>query len=200
MGTNYFMEYKQAKEFLENGNLKECIDYFKSNNYMLEYGYSLMLSGDLENAEKIFRLYPTHRGDWAIKLIPLMQGIVGIIPTYFEIRSFLEIDITLLLKSGQTNFVQYILGGADVFQNVNRESYKFLGRALLKNGFMTSAKMFLDKSISDYYRDPELHYLFVEYYLMNNHTENALYAIENCLKINSDYYPAKLMKEKLLNK
>lgn len=194
------MEYSEAIKLLENGKPRECMDYFKTNNYMLEYGYSLLLSGDLQNAEKIFRLYPSHRGNWAIKLIPLMQGIVGNIPTYFEIRSFLEIDITLLAKSKQIDFIQYILGGADVFQNVNRESYKFLGRALLKNNFITSAKTFLDKSIADYYRDPELHYLFVEYYLMNNHTENALYALENCLRINPDYYPAKVTKEKLLNK
>ncbi len=194
------MQYKEALALLENGKPNECVDYFKSNNHMLEYGYSLMLLGDLEGADKVFRLYPSHRGNWATKIIPLMQGVVGNIPAYFEIRNFLEIDIDLLLKSGKTDYVQYILGGADVFQNVNRESYKFLGRVLLKNNLMTSAKMFLDKSISDYYRDPELHYLFVEYYLMNNSIENALYAVENCLRINSDYYPAKVMKQKLLDK
>ncbi|MCM1265361.1 MAG: hypothetical protein NC200_04095 [Candidatus Gastranaerophilales bacterium] len=193
------MNYSEAVNLLENGDILGCIDYFHNNNYKLEYAYALLLSGKLADAERMFRSIDSHRSDWAIKLIPLMQGRVETFPTYFQIRSFLEIDLNLLFKSQQIDYAQYILGGADIFQNINRESYKFLGRVLLKNGYMPSAKMFLDKALSDCYRDCELHYLFVEYYIAHNDFENAKRALENCLRVNPDYYPAKCMNKKLCN-
>lgn len=193
------MDYSEALKLLENGKIDDCIKYFKENKFNLEYGYALMLSGDLDSAQRIFSSIDSRRADWALKIIPLMQGRISDKPTYFQIRSFLEIDLTLLFKAGQKEYVQYILGGADIFQNINRESYKFIGRALLKNGYTESAKMFLDKSLSDFYRDPELHYLFVEYYLMNNDYVNAKRAVENCLKVNPDYFPAKQTEQKLIH-
>ena len=193
------MDYLEALNLFENGKIDECIDYFNENDYQLEYAYSLLLSGRLNEAERCFRMIDSHRADWAIKIIPLIQGKVETFHTYFQIRNFLEIDLNLLFKAKQIDYAQYILGGADFFQNINRESYKFLGRVLLKNGYLSSSKIFLDKALSDCYRDCELHYLFVEYYLAGNDYVNAKRALENCLRVNPDYCPAQRMSEKLVN-
>lgn len=184
------MNYKQALEYLENGKIDFCIDFFKDSGNRLEYGYSLMLKGKLEGAANILSSINSIRADWAIKLIPIMQGYLGELPTYFQVRNFLEIDITLLFKAGMPDYVEYILGAAETFYDINRESYKFFARALLKNGYLNAAKAFLDKSLDVCWRDPELHYLFVEYYMINNDGKNAKKALDNCLEVSPDYFPA----------
>jgi len=189
------MDYIKAKELLEHGHPEDCTDFFKENNYPLEYGYALVLSGDLENAYKVFSSIDSHRADWMLKLIPIMQKSFSLYPTYFQIRNFLEIDLSMLFKTNQIEYINNILLASEMFQSVNNESFKCIGRALLKNGFPNEAKVFFDKSMENYYRDVELHYLFVEYYLYINDIENAKKSVENCLKLNPDYYPAKRMKE-----
>ena len=87
------INYDLAKKELEAGKTKDCEDFFKSNGYNLEYGYCLLLDGNLSNAEIVLRQVDSIRADWAVKLIPFMQGYVEILPTYFQIRNFLEIDI-----------------------------------------------------------------------------------------------------------
>ena len=191
------MNYNEALQYLEQGEISACKDYFRDNGYKLEYGYTLMLSDNHDEAEKIFNMISSLRADWALKLIPIMQGYLDNIPTYFQIRNFLEIDINLLFKASQKNYVEYILGAADSFQSVNTESYKFLGRVLLKNGYMNASKIFLDKSSDVCWRDPELQYLYVEYYLMNNDIANACKAVDNCLRVSPEYYPAISMQKKL---
>lgn len=190
------MDYKQAKKLLEEGKPSLCIDYFKENGYLLEYGYSLLLLGDLDGADNIFSKLNSVRSDWARKLIPMMQGHIYDYPTYFQIRNFLEIDITMLLKAGLKDYVQYVIGAADSLYDINSETYKFVARALLKNGYAKNAKAYLDKC-SDYcYKDRELHFLIAEYYMFYNDIENACSAARKCLKLSADYYPAIQLLEK----
>ena len=193
------MDYKEALQHLENGEIKSCIDYFKNNHYELEYGYSLMLSNKLNDAKEIFANIQSIRADWANIIISIMQGTINKRPTYFQIRNFIEIDINLLFKVKLTKHIEYILGAAETFQEINSETCKFLGRVLLKNNCLNSAKYFLDKAVDYFYNDVELHFLFVEYYLECNDTINAQKALNNCLRISPEYYPAILMKKKFEN-
>lgn len=192
--TNKLMNYKEAEKLLEEGKAEKCIDYFKKNNHILEYAYALVLTGDTDKAQEVLKTIDSVRSDWLKKLIPMMKGYVMEYPTYFQIRNFLEIDLTMLIKSGRIEDAQYILGAADVFQEINSESYKFIARAMLKNGYSDMSKQYLDKSSFYYYNDVELHYLYVEYYLYKKDFENAKNAVEKCLKINPEYFPAKKTK------
>lgn len=184
------MDYKEAKILLEEGKAGECIDYFKDNQYLLEYGYSLMLSGDLESAKEIFSKLNSVRSDWAVKLIYMMGGNIYDYPTYFQIRNFLEIDITMLLRAGQKEYVQYIIGAADSLYGINNEIYKFVARALLKNNYATDAKNYIDISLDCNYNDAELHFLNAEYFLYCKDIKNACLAAKKCLNISPEYYPA----------
>lgn len=191
------MDYIEAVNFLENGNAKKSIDFFKDNDYLLEYAYSLFMLGKFDEAKKIFGDIDSRRADWAKKIISIVQNQFVGYPTYFQIRSFLEIDIDMLIKNRQIDFVQQILNYANFFNQINNESYKFFGRVLLKNGYPDGCKFFLDKSKDVCYNDSELQFLYVEYYLFINDIENTKKAIEKCLAVNSEYYPAKRIKVKL---
>lgn len=184
------MDYKTAEKLLENGKKNEVREYFKKNNYLLEYGYCLLLGGELDSAKEILAPLTSTRAEWAVNIIALIKNVYGEIPTYFQIRNFLEIDISLFIKYKKFEYVQKILDSIDFFQEINPETYKFVGRALLKNNYMGSAKILFDKSCSEYYNDVELHYLYAEFYLAHNDKENALKAVNTCLRLNPSYYPA----------
>ena len=100
----------------------------------------------------------------------------------------------------QTDAVAYILGGADLFYSVNCESYKYIARVMMNNGYFETAKTYLDKAKNNTYNDPELHFIFCQFFIHNKDFEKALLAIENCLKILPEYYPAIKIKEALLLK
>ena len=191
------MDYYKAKELLVNGCPSECMDFFKNNGYLLEYGYSLLLSRNLNKAVSVFNNVNSNRADWAKKIISIINDSIDAYPTFFQIRSFLEIDLNLFFNSGNIDYINKILLISNILQQINNESYKFLGRVLLKNDCTNEAKIFLDRSLDSYYNDVELHYLYVEYYLYNNDIDNAKKAVLNCLKINPEYYPAKKTKELL---
>lgn len=184
------MDYLTAVKSLEKGDLS-CMDFFKDNNYPLEYAYSLVLKGELETAQRILLDMDSVRADWLLKLIDIFSGIYNIYPSYFQIRNFLEIDIDMFFKAKCIEYVNALLRMVNVFQDINSESYKCVARVLLKNGYMNESKIFLDKGADDNYNDVELQYLFVEYYLALQDYDNARKRIDICMGINPEYYPAK---------
>ena len=190
-------DYNLAKKKLESG-ITDYKDFFKENGNILEYGYCLILEGQLNEAEQILKTIDSIRADWAVKLIPFMRGHVEILPTYFQIRNFLEIDINLLLLAKQTDSISYILGGADILYSVNCETYKYIARVMMNNGFYDIAKNNLKEARSNTYNDPELHFMYCQYYIKNGEFDKALQSIQECLKILPEYYPAIKIKEALL--
>lgn len=188
------MNYNDAVNKLLDIDIKGCIDFFRKNNYPLEYAYALFLSDKPDEALSVLKNLDSVRADWLYKLISILKGRKEY-PTYFQIRCFLEIDMELLIKAQKIEYVNIILKYIDFFQGINGESYKLAGRCLLKNGYPKESKYFFDKSLNDYYNDMELHYLYVEYFLHFGDKENAKKAIKNCLRINPEYFPAKNMQK-----
>ena len=47
------LDYKKAVKLLEDGNGISLRDYFKENNFLLEYGYTYLLDGNLDKAYEI---------------------------------------------------------------------------------------------------------------------------------------------------
>lgn len=187
------MNYESAKNELINLNFENCEKYFLNNNYILEFGYCELLKGSLDNAKRIFAKVSNRdlRAHWALRMIQFIDGYVTFLPSYFEIRNFLEVDINLLLKARKLDWVEGIINGDDLLFSVNSESYKFIARVLMYNNFQKIAKIYIDKGIDKTYGDPELHIILADYYLFKNDKENAIKTLNNCIKILPGYYPAK---------
>lgn len=191
-------DYENAKTRFLNGDYSVDV-FFKQNNYLLEYAYCKLLSGDINmSATEFSKIKNTDfRANWAIKLVNFIQNSISEMPTYFQIRNFLEIDLNLLLQANQPQFVENIINGADLFYSVNQESYKFISRVMLNNDFTDVALFYLQKAKDKFYCDPEMHLMLANCYLLKGETSQAKSAVYNCLAILPEYFPAKKLLAKI---
>lgn len=185
--------YDDAKIKFLDGDLFSAENFFVQNDFILEYAYCKLLEGDADEAKKAFlSIYKNDlRADWGRKLIQFIQGYVSEVPSYFQIRNFLEIDLNLLIKAGQPDYVENIINGADIFYSINPESYKFIARVMLNNGFQDVAIFYLNKAKDKFYKDPELHLILANCHIQNGDNFRAKASINDCLMILPDYFPAK---------
>lgn len=195
------MDYQLAKEYLTNAQIDKCEDFFRENNYILEYGYCELLKGNVNEARKI--LTPIRdkdlRADWAYLLVQFMNNYIQFMPSYLQVRNFLEIDIALLIKAGLSQAVENVINACDIFYEINQESYKFIARVMFNYDYPTIAKIFLNKGVAKSYNDPELHFIYGNYHLHYKNKLLARHEFETCLDVLPGYYPAKMMLEKLDN-
>lgn len=185
--------YSEAKNKFLSGDFSSAEEFFNENGFILEYAYCKFLAGDSSSAKTIFKSIVNQdlRADWAVKLIQFVEGYVVNVPSYFQIRNFLEIDLNLLIKAGQPNFVENIINGADLFYSMNPESYKFISRVMLYNGYDGIALHYLKKAKDKFYYDPEMHLMLANCYIKTGEIPKAKKAIDACLDMLPNYFPAK---------
>ncbi len=192
--------YEQAKHKLLTFALDdECQSFFEKNNHFLELAYCKVLRGELESAFEIFKSIKNQepRARWGCILCGMLLEKLTPYPTYFELRNFLEIDINLLINYEKGEYVDEIINYANVFSSVNPETYKYFGRVFFNNEIYSYAKFFLERAKNSLFQDPEMHVLLALLYEREGNKEKALHAVENCLSILPEYFPAKELKRKL---
>ncbi len=192
--------YEEAKNKLLTFSLdEECQSFFEKNNYLLELAYCKIFTGKLEAAENLFALTLNEntRSKWGYKLSGILLNKPVQYPTYFELRNFLEIDLNLLINYQKGEYADEVLSYADSFFSVNPEVYKYIGRVFLKNGVYSYAKFFLERAKNYFYQDPELHVHLAEFAILEGRYESALKAVNACLEILPEYFPAIKLKRKL---
>jgi len=193
------MSYHEAKNKFLAGNFADAEAFFDQNDFVLEYGYCKLLSGDAAWAKGIFSTISKRdlRADWAQRLIQFVEGHVLINPSFFQIRNFLEIDLNLLIQAKRPEFVENIINGADIFYSVNPESYKFIARVMMFNDFLSIAVHYLLKAKDKFFYDPEMHFMLAQCYMKTGELILAKEAIKNCLYILPNYIPAQTLRAKI---
>lgn len=171
-----------------------CVKFLPGS---IEHAYLAVLNDDLETAENIFKKLDSPRAKWGRVLVCILRGFLKELPTYFEIRNFLEIDLDLFLKNEKLEYVEQILGSLEILSAINQEVYKYAARVIYINKLYSASLKYLEKSKKIYYNDAELHFLLARYYLRVNDYEEALFYINECIRLIPDYYPAIVLKEKI---
>lgn len=192
------ISYQNAKNRFLSGDYS-VKDFFKQNNFILESAYCSLLLGDVDTSDEEFSTIQdiNVRADWGKKLIQFVKCDILNLPSYFQIRNFLEIDLNLLIQAEQAQFVENIINGADLFYSVNPESYKFISRVMFNNDFTDIALHYLNKAKDKFYYDPEMHFMLANCYIQKGERQNAREAIRNCLNIFPEYFPAIKLLSKL---
>lgn len=195
------LSYIEAKRLLTEGQYDKCIDYFKENRCILEYAYCEIMMNRLLVAKHELKKIAENdiRADWALKLVAIIQKRVNGLPTYFQLRNFLEIDLNMLLLAKRPEFIENIINTSDYLAEVNPETYKFIARVMYNNDFIDVAMYYLIKAKNKLYKDPEAHLILAKCYEKTNEKELALKSINACLQILPEYFPAEKMKKRLIN-
>lgn len=215
--TKYYTnkEYENLKSLLAGSKNKQEMEilaqiYLKEKNYILaeeiyrelgylyEYGRCQLLQGKIENTAQIWKCIKEENQAvlWGKSLLEFINLYVIHIPSFFQIRAFLEVDLDEILNANLITYCENIVNGAHLFAQNNQESYKFIGRVFVNNNYYDLAKLFLKKAKDICYVDPEVHFLLAKCYLYENNTEAAINSLKTSLNKGYGYYPAR----KLLNK
>ncbi len=192
-------EYEKVKQDFLSGRIKGCRSYFEKNHYYLEAGYCCIILDKLDKAEEFFKKVQDIdiRARWALVLIQMLRGDIKYFPTYFEVRNFLEIDLSILILYCKGAYVERVIKFADFMAYYNPETYKFLGRVFWANNLMSAAMFFLRRAKDKFYQDPELHYLLAYIYYIDKNIEMCKKYLASCLAILPEYNPAKKLAAKV---
>ena len=163
----------------------------------IEHAYLCILEDDILTANAVFETIDSPRGKWGKSITDILLGYTEKFPTYFEIRNFLEIDLNFLLKNEKIDYVEQILGSLEYLILINQETYKYTARVFYENKLYNVCRKYMEKSKNILYNDTELHFMYATYFLNSQEYIEAFEAIQECLKILPDYYPAKKMKEEI---
>lgn len=192
-------EYLEAKKMFLSGDFITPKLIFNKYNFSLEEGYCELLSQNIERAVICFLKIRQIdlRADWALKIIQFIKNEVTIIPSYFQVRNFLEIDLNLFINADLRDYVESVINGADLLFKVNPESYKFIARVMIYNGYDGIAFHYLKKAKDSFYHDPELHLMLAGCFKRAGELVLAKKSALNCLNVLPNYFPAKLFLENL---
>lgn len=195
-------KYLKAKEELLTAQEGGCQQFFIENNCLLELGYYFLFHKNIDDAVRYFEILEEFepRARWGKFLAKLSVDKIEGYPTYFELRNFLEIDLDIMLKYYLGDYVENIVQYSDWMSNINPEVQKFIGRVFFKNGYDDWGYFYFKKARDTFFNDPELHYLFAEYFYSKNDLVNVELSLENCLTILPEYYPAIRMKTVISDK
>ncbi len=187
-----------AKIYIEEKNYNEAARIYYKSGMLYEYGRCCLLSGNIEETSHIWRTIKEDNPAtlWGKSLLEFINLYVVNIPTFFQIRAFLEVDLDALLQADLITYCENIANGAHLFAQNNPESYKFIGRVFVNNKYYELAELFLKKAKDVCYVDPEVHFLLAKCYLHKNDIKKAKASLKTSMEKGYGYYPAKkLLKE-----
>lgn len=191
--------YFAARSLLELQQYDKAAIIFEKIGCLYEFGRCELLCGRYDNAKKIWHSIKddTPATLWGKSLLEFINLYVVHVPTFFQIRAFLEVDLDALMRANQLQFCENIVNGAHLFEKNNQESYKFIGRVFLNNNYIDLALLFLQKAKDICYIDPEVHFMLAKCYLHKQDKTNAIKALNVSLEKGFGYFPAKRLLEQI---
>lgn len=188
-----------ARIHLEEKNYKTASEIYKDLGMTYEYGRCELLMGHYDLTSELWKSIKEDSPPvmWGKSLLEFINLYVIHIPTFFQIRAFLEVDFDALLNAKMISYCENIANGAHLFAQNNQESYKFIGRVFVNNGYFDLAELFLNRAKDICYVDPEVHFLLAKCYINSNDTKKAKESLLTSIEKGYGYYPAKKLLEKL---
>jgi len=188
-----------AKCYLELQNYKTAGEIFAKCNMHYEHGRCHLLMGNITETQNIWKKITSDNPAtlWGKSLLEFINLYVINIPTFFQIRAFLEVDLDALLKARLINYCENIANGAHILAKNNQESYKFIGRVFINNKYFDLAELYLNEAKNVCYIDPEVHYLLAKCHMNGGNLKEAKNALNASIKTGYGYFPAKKLLEKI---
>lgn len=181
---------------LENGDYKKACEFFKNKKNDYSTGFCYILQGDLQKAREIwYQAKDTPAISWGKTFLGIINYKLEAIPSFLQIRNFLEMTIHYLLDSPQKQLAYRLIESKEFLADCNIETYKYIGRVLAYHDMEELAIEYLQKAISEIPQDYEAIFVLAEIYLKNNDITNAIKYLKQTLYVNKYHTPAqKILK------
>jgi tetratricopeptide (TPR) repeat protein len=170
----------------------EAVKVYREIGDDYQAGYCLLLAGKLQDLKpywgRVIQKRPNH---WCASLYGMVTHQVSVYPTLLQIRNFLETDVANLIWANQTGLLENLLLYASFMAQMNMETYKFLGRALLYAGWSEKASFYLYEGQRLLPNDPEIYYHLGQFNLHQGKPQDARLMLNQCLLISPSYTPAR---------
>lgn len=188
-----------AKSYFYERDFKSAKEIFRRTKSFLEEGYCELFSGNVKKAAALWKKAPESSCClWAkFSADAIMKGESNRIPTYLGIRNFYECDLDVLTEVGLFDYAEKLINTTEYLAEICPEVYKFTARVLSNRGLTDEALLFVEKSKDLIYKDSELHFLEGEIRLKAGDAKGAKACVERILSIDKNYYPAKVLDEKI---
>ncbi|MDD3012205.1 MAG: hypothetical protein PHC34_00690 [Candidatus Gastranaerophilales bacterium] len=187
-----------AFAFFENKNYFEAaIIYHKLNKYY-QAGFCELLLGNKAKARELwFNAQDSGAVCWARCLIDLIEVKVDLIPTFLQIRNHLESDLGYFIQAGKLDYAENVIQCSDFLADINPETNKFIGKALMNNGFSNLSVNFFLKSQELIPNDPEVYFYIARYSFETGALNEARHFLKQCIDLNASYTPAKKLLDEI---
>jgi len=204
-GENDLYQKTLAFAYLENRDYQKAAEIYKNIGDYYNAGYCALLQGNEAETEKLWHMAadsPALR--WGKCMLDYIKLRSGPIPSYFQIRNHLEVDISYFIKANKIRYAENLMKYDYVFISVNLETYKLIGRALLSHGFLNVARKYFIKSLGVEPKDAETYFYLAKYDFQVGAYGEAKSNLERCIELNKNHLPAREtleeIKLKLYNK
>ena len=159
------------------------------DNYQL--GYCAMLQGKTQQMQQAWgKVLAIRQNHWCVALYGLINRQLRSYPTIFQIRNHMESDIANLIAAKQMDYLENFLSHVDLLTQINLETPKFAGRALMNAGWLNRAGKYLLQGQKTLPNDPEIYFHLGQYSALLNHVKEAKLMLNQCLMISPTYRPA----------
>ncbi len=181
--------------FFQNNFTKSLAIYEKLNNFY-HVGYCWLLMGEPEKALETWQKAPSSPAqNWGVVLCESFIDKPKTLPSYLQIRSFLERDLNAFLKLNLVSYVQKVIDISEFLEEINPETNKIIARTFLYNNYPVYAKEYFNRAFDFTTEDAELYYLLALYYQMVGEHADAKNSLRRAIALNDNYVPAKLLLE-----
>jgi len=161
-------------------------------------GYCAMLRGDLNQVQQHWsKLLAERQNHWCLHLYGMITQQLRTYPSLFQIRNHIESDIANLIAAGRSDYLENVLSYIDFLSQINLESPKFAGRALMHCGWLNRAGAFLIQGQKALPNDPEIYFHLGQYSIALQHYPEAKLMLKQCLLISPTYRPASELLENI---
>lgn len=193
---------EKARKLFLNKQYSEAAKYFNDEGMLYEYACCLLFQNKLEKAVKILNSINSSSPEvlWAKFLTGVLCKNTKVIPTVFQIRNFLEVDLGLFLDNRLFEYAGELIQASDYLASINPEAYKYYARCLLSRGCYDIAFEFVKLSKKLIYNDPEIHFIEGQCWLAFGEKNKAIKCFKTNLKVCEGYYPALAALKELCNK
>ena len=191
--SDQFSKITLALAYQEKKDYSKAAKIYKKAGEKYQAGFCELLAGNQNETENLWYscCSSSPAAQWGICLLDFINLRPNPhIPTYLQIRNFLEMDIGNFIMANKTRYAENIIKNEKVLASVNLESYKLIGRALLNFGFLNLAKKYLIKSVEIVDQDAETFYHLGQYNYAIGAYPECIKMLKRCLELNSYYVPA----------